>query len=203
MADPEFATKLARVVEKTKKRNGITVRKPQAGKLKQEVDLILHLYDTAWERNWGFYPATKREADKLYVDLKDFVDVDLIRFAVIDGKNVGFFLAIPDLNQALHLAYPRPGEPELWTLLKTFVYWKVLHKVTGQRVVFMGVEPEYRGKGAEAAMMQSFLEDGLRYRKYYDSDLGWVLESNLPMNQLAETYKAKLYKKYRFYQKPL
>ncbi len=153
---------------------------------------------------WGFYPATKREADKLYDDLKDFVDAELIRFAVIDGKDIGFFLAMPDLNEALHLAYPRPGEPEIWTLLKTLVYWKVLRKVKGQRVVFMGVEPEYRGKGSEAAMMQSFLQDGLAHpKKYYDSDLGWVLESNQPMNQLAMTYKAKLYKKYRFYQKPL
>ena len=204
MADPAFVTKLSRVVEKTKERNHIIVRKPDPKKLKNEVDLILHLYDTAWERNWGFYPATKREADKLYDDLKDFVDAELIRFAVIDGKDIGFFLAMPDLNEALHLAYPRPGEPEIWTLLKTLVYWKVLRKVKGQRVVFMGVEPEYRGKGSEAAMMQSFLQDGLAHpKKYYDSDLGWVLESNQPMNQLAMTYKAKLYKKYRFYQKPL
>jgi GNAT superfamily N-acetyltransferase len=203
LEDPAFVNKLSRVVERTKERNHITIRTPVPGKLKVEVDLILHMYDTAWERNWGFYPATKREADKLYTDLKDFVETDLIRFAVIDGKNVGFFLALPDLNEVLHLAYPRPGEPELWTLLKILFYWKVQRRIKGQRVVFMGVEPEYRGKGSEAAMMQSFLQDGLVHRRYYGSDLGWVLESNQPMNQLATTYKAKLYKKYRFYQKPL
>ena len=195
--------KLVRVVEKTKQRYGITLRKPDPKNLRKEVDLLRHLWNTCWTRNWGFYPLTDREADKLFKDLKDFVDVDLVRFAIVDGKNVGFLLGLPDLNQALHYAYPRPGVPELWYLLKVVWFWKIRRKVTGQRILLLGVEPEYRAKGVEAAMNLSYFEEGVRTRKYYDTDSGWVLESNQPMNQLAETFHAKLYKRYRIYQAPI
>ena len=130
--------------------------------------------------------------------MKDFVEPDLVRFARVKDKDVAFFLALPDLNQALHLAYPRPGEPELFTLLKVLWYWKVAKKVTGQRVVFMGVEPEWRAKGLEGAMMLDFIHDTIRLGKYFDTDSGWVLESNQPIIQLWITFKADLYKKYRF-----
>jgi GNAT superfamily N-acetyltransferase len=195
--------KLVRVVEKTRTRNRIVLRKPQPGKLKQEIGKILDLYDTAWAENWGFYPPTQREADKLYKDMKQFVDLDLVHFAQIDGQDIGFLLALPDMNQALHLAYPHPGEPELWTLLKVFWHWKIRPKITGQRIIFMGVKPEHRGKGVEAALCLAFFEEGVRYRKYYDSDAGWVLETNQPMNQLSQTFNAKLYKRYRFYEAAL
>ena len=47
--------------------------------MRKEVDLLHHLWDTCWSANWAFYPLTDREADKLFKDLKDFVDVDLVR----------------------------------------------------------------------------------------------------------------------------
>ncbi len=195
--------KLVRVVEKTKDRLGVTLRKPDPKNLRKEVDLLHHLWDTCWTRNWGFYPLTDREANKLFKDLKDLVDVDLVRFAIVDGKDVGFLAGFPDLNQALRYAYPRPGVPEIWTLLKLLWFWKVRRKVTGQRVMLLGVEPEYRAKGVEAAMNLSFFQEVIEKRKYYDADSGWVLETNQPMNQLAVTFKAKLYKRFRLYQKPL
>src|SRR5258708_6339101 len=161
MASGGMTPKLRRVVDKTKERNHITLRKPDPKNLKKEVDLLHHLWDTCWSANWAFYPLTDREADKLFKDLKDFVDVDLVRFGMIDGKDVGFLLALPDFNQVLRLAYPRPGEPEIFTLLKVLWYWKVRRKITGQRILLLGVEPQYRAKGVEAAMNLSFYEDGI------------------------------------------
>ena len=101
------------------------------------------------------------------------------------------------------MAYPRPGEPEIITLLKVLWYWKVRHKITGQRILLLGVEPEHRAKGVEAAMNLSFFEEGMTHLKYYDTDSGWVLESNQPMYQLAQTFNLTRYKTYRVYQKSL
>jgi hypothetical protein len=197
--------KLVRVGEKTKERYGISLRKPDPKNLRKEVALVQHLYNVAWERNWGFYPPTQKEADKLFKDLELFIDVDLVRFASIKGvaDEVGFLLALPDFNEALHWAYPQPGVPEIITLLKVLYFWKIKRGIKGQRVMLMGVKPEYRMKGVEAVMNLSFFQEVIEKKKFYDTDSGWVLETNQPMNQLAITYKADKYKTWRFYQMPL
>jgi hypothetical protein len=192
--------KLVRVVEKTRERNGIKIRKPDTKKLKQELATIRSIWENAWEKNWGFQPPTDKELDHLFKDLKDYVDPALARIAEIDGKAVGFLLALPDMNQALKAAYPNPQTPEIITLLKVLWHWKIRPKITGQRILLMGVLPEYRSKGADAAMNLSFFEEGIR-NKYYDTDAGWVLETNQPMNQLSVSFHAKLYKRYMVYER--
>lgn len=197
-----FPEKVKRVVEKTMDRYKITIRKPDPKNLRGELKLLRNVYETAWEKNWGNVPPTDHEMDHLFADLKDYFDPDLAQFAYVDGQLAGFFLCLPDMNQVLKLAYPRPNEPEPITLIKAFWHWKIRPKITQQRVVFLGVKEEYRRLGVDAAMFYSFYKLGI-YRKYRDIDMGWVLESNQPMNQLSEVFKVKLYKKYRFYQKAL
>lgn len=194
--------KLVRVVEKTKERNGIKIRKPDPKRLREELAHIRNIWTSAWEKNWGFQPPTDLELDYLFKDLKDYVEPDLGRFAEIDGKPVGFLLALPDMNQVLKIAYPHPKKPEIITLLQILWHWKIRPKITGQRILLMGVLPEYRGKGVDAAMNLSFFEYGI-HGKYPDTDAGWVLESNQPMNQLSVSFHAKLYKRYRIYERKL
>lgn len=66
--------------------------------LKQEVALVKSLFNAAWEKNWGAIPMTDREIDDLAQALKDIADPDLIIFAEIDDKTVGFALAMRDYN---------------------------------------------------------------------------------------------------------
>ncbi|MEP7285759.1 MAG: N-acetyltransferase [Chloroflexota bacterium] len=194
--------KLVRVVEKTSARNGIKIRKGDATHLREELLIIRTIWESAWEKNWGFQPPTDRELDLLFKDLKDYFDPALGRIAEIDGKAVGFLLALPDMNQVLKLGYAHPGEPEFVTLIKILWHWKIRPKITGQRILLMGVIPEYRGKGVDAAMNLSFFQEAV-HGKYPDTDAGWVLETNQPMNQLAISFHAKLYKRYRVYEKKL
>jgi hypothetical protein len=194
--------KLVRVVEKTSARNGIVLRKPDPKKLKEELAIIRYIWEHAWEKNWGFQPPTDRELDHLFKDLKDYVEPELARIAEIEGKPVGFLLALPDMNQALKAAYPSPKTPEIITLLKVLWHWKIRPKITGQRILLMGVLPEYRGKGVDAAMNLGFFQQAIT-NKYWDTDAGWVLETNQPMNQLSVSFHAKLYKRYRIYERKL
>ncbi len=194
--------KLVRVTEKAKKRNKITVRKPDPKRLKEELQLLREIYEVGWEKNWGNVPPTQREMDALFTDLKDYFDPNLARFGEVEGKPVGFMLALPDMNEVLQRAYPRPGEPEIWTMLKALWHWKIRPKIKGQRILLLGIKPEYRRMGVDAAMNLDFVMEGLRY-KYWDTDAGWILETNQPMNQFMITFQGKLYKRYRLYQKPL
>jgi GNAT superfamily N-acetyltransferase len=201
-SEGSLPAKLVRVVEKTKERNGITIRKPDPKRLKEELNLLREIYEVAWEKNWGNVPPTQREIDALFHDLKDYFDPELARFAYVKGKPAGFFLALPDMNEVLHRAYPRPGEPEIWTLLKALWHWKIRPKIKGQRILLLGVKPEFRRMGVDAAMNLSFAQERLS-EKYWDTDAGWMLETNQAMNQFMASMKGILYKRYRIYQKAL
>ena len=60
VADGGLPAKLVRVVEKTKDRHRIVIRAPDPKIVKQEVALLLQLWNTTWRNNWGFYPLTDR-----------------------------------------------------------------------------------------------------------------------------------------------
>ena len=48
----------------------------------------------------------------------------------------------------------------------------------------------------------SFAQERLS-EKYWDTDAGWMLETNQPINQFMASMHGKLYKRYRLYQKAL
>jgi hypothetical protein len=170
--------------------------------LKQELELLRQIYQAAWEKNWGFVPPTEKEMDELFKALKDYFHPGLGVFGLVKGKPAGFMLGLPDMNQALRLAYPRPGEPEIWTLLKILWHWKIRPKITRQRVLLFGVNPEYRGMGVDAAIFLTYLSSSIK-SKYPAIDAGWILATNAPVVNQAKLFKAKDYKRYRFYQRQL
>jgi hypothetical protein len=193
--------KLVRVVEKVQKDKGIVVRMADPRRLRDELKLLREIYEAAWEKNWGFVPATDHEMDHLFKDLSEYLDPEAGRFGIINGETVGFMFGLPDMNQVLHRAYPRPGEPEIWTLLKALWYWKVRRVITGLRVLLFGVKPDYRGIGVDAAISLNMFRGLLG--KYWDIDCGWFLETNHAMILFAKAMKFRLYRRYRFYQRPL
>ncbi|MCC7450012.1 MAG: hypothetical protein IT324_21520 [Anaerolineae bacterium] len=194
--------KFKRVIAKTKDRYKITFRKADIKNLNEDFKLIREIVNTAWEKNWGFVPPTDKEMDHLVKDLRDYFNPDTTFIGFVDGKPAGFLLSVPDMNQVLIKAYPRPDQSEIWTLIKALWHWKIRSKITWQRLALMGVKPEYRMMGIEAALGYQYVTEGL-VSKTPNLDAGWILESNNPANTIMKGLNGKLYRRYRFYQKPL
>lgn len=201
-ASGQFPEKLLRVVRKTKERAGIVTRQADVKRLKEELALLREIYQSAWEKNWGFVPPTDHEMDDLFANLRQYFDARLGTFATVNGELAGFIMALPDMNQVLHRAYPRPGTPEIWTLLKALWHWKIRPKITRQRVMLMGVKPQFRRKGVDAALFLAHLELS-KDTPFPPIDAGWILEINDAAKTLAKTFGAYTYKQYRFFQKAL
>ncbi|MEK6609411.1 MAG: N-acetyltransferase, partial [Gemmatimonadota bacterium] len=94
----------ARLVEGARKlaqRYRITLRPIDMRKYWEEVALVKKLYNSAWEKNWGFIPFTDAEIDHLAKQLKPVVVPDLVVFAEMKGELIGFAITLPDFNQAL------------------------------------------------------------------------------------------------------
>ena len=194
--------KLIRVTEKIKQRRNLIVRPMRMKDFDAEVELYKKVYNSSWERNWGFVPMTDPEIDELAKNLKQLIDPDLIYFVEQEGEVVGGSLCIPDLNEPLRLAYPRPGTPELLTMVKLLWHWKVRKQVNWVRVLAFGVLPEFRGIGVDALLYIETAKAAAR-KGYTLAESSWILEDNEMMNRGMRSMGGEVYKTYRMYQKTL
>jgi GNAT superfamily N-acetyltransferase len=194
--------RLNRIAGSIMKRSKITVRPADPKQMKREFQNIKDIYNTAWDKNWGFVPLTTRELDALVEGLGLIIDTRLLYFAYVEGALAGFILAVPDLNEVLRLARPNPAEPEFLTLLKVLWHWKVRRVIKGVRVPLMGVNAEFRGRGVDAVLYAKILQ-AITDSGYFASDSGWILETNEAMVSIAKNFGSRIYKTHRIYEKAL
>ncbi len=187
----------SRAVEIVKKRlPGIKIRKIKLKKIRDEVKIIREIFNSAWKNNWGFIPLSTEEFDVLAADLKSIVDDNFAHIAEIDGKPVGFSVALPDYNQIFRNMNGR---------LLPFGIFKILwnkRKINKIRTALMGVIPEYQGKGIDVLLHREAIENGLK-KNVYSSEVGWILENNIQMVRVAERIGGTIDKRYRMYSKIL
>ena len=190
---PERLIRGAKLIAKRKK---ITLRPIDMKRFSEEVELIKKVYNSAWERNWGFIPMTEAEIDHLAKDLKPVIVPELVVFAEREGELIGFAVALPDLNVALKT---NPSGRLFPGILK--ILWKA-RKITRLRVMLLGVVPEYRGYGADALMYHWIWDKGyaLGYRW---AEAGWILEDNAAMNNGLLRMGFEHYKTLRLFDRPL
>ncbi|MBL8164942.1 MAG: N-acetyltransferase [Anaerolineae bacterium] len=201
----EHATgdRLERITRKVMERNKITIRNIDRKNLKQEFMLFKEIYNAAWDKNWGFVPMTPKELDALVNSLGQFFEPDYAFFAYIEDQPAGFVMAIPDFNQVLQKVYPRPGVPEIVSLIQALWYWKIRPVIHWARIPLMGVKEQFRNKGIDAALYYYVLMALLNDPRITDSDSGWILEANENMVSIARSFGSTIYKTHRFYQKTL
>jgi len=192
--------KLIRVTEKIRTRKDFHIRSVNMKKFDEEVEKVKKIYNNSWDRNWGFVPFTDPEIDRLAASLKPILDPSVVFFVELDGEAIGFGLSLPDLNQPLHLAYPKPTTPEALTMVKMAWHWKVRRKVDWLRVFALGVLPEYRGTGVDALIYMETAKAALR-KGYKWVEMSWILENNEMINRTSQLLGGKIYKTYRMYQK--
>ncbi|KAK3582291.1 hypothetical protein CHS0354_023830 [Potamilus streckersoni] len=190
--------RLKRISELVKKRENITIRHANLKKFEEEVHHVLDVYNNAWEENWGFVPMTDLEFKDLASSLKKIVDPGLVYFAENnEGKPVGFSISLPDMNYPLKFTN---GNPLTLTGIIKFIWYR--RKITKIRTIVMGVIKGYRNKGIDSAFISETIDYAIK-KGITDCEVGWVLESNVPMNRLANAIGAKIHKRYLIYEKKL
>ena len=196
----EFVERLDKIVERNAKRGNITIRQLNAKRKKDEFRIFRDIYNQAWDKNWGFVPMNDSELDALVESLGMFVEPEMAFFAEVNGDPAGFILTLPDFNELLHKAYPRPGVPEIWSLLKIGWNWKVAKVIKGLRVPLMGVKSQYRNMGIDLMMFHATIK--AIPERYTHADASWILDTN-PLIKIGEKLGTKIYKRHRYYQKHL
>lgn len=197
----QFSTeKLGRMQKIVRERYDITVRQVNFSdkqQFKKDVATLKHIYNQAWEPNWGFVKMTDEEFDFLVKDLKMLADPSLVPIIESKGEPASFALCMPDINQVL--IHNRRGTTlgAAWHLLTK------KKKINWLRIIAFGILPKFQKTGVDAVM---YWEIGKRGPKLgiHDGEASWILEDNTMMNRgMTLTMNSELYKVYRMYEKKL
>jgi GNAT superfamily N-acetyltransferase len=185
------------LAEKLGPEHGIRLRRMRRRSLRKDLDVFAEIYNEAWSRNWGFVPYTKADLDAYAMDLHLVFDPDWFMVAEReDGEPVGVAITIPDVNQVLKRMNGRLL-PLGW-----LHYLRRRRIIDGCRVGFLGVKRDYQHTGVAAALYAEHFETSERSRVKW-GEMGWILETNTPMNRAMEGMGGKIVKRYRIYERAL
>jgi len=191
------SVKLNGILKNRLKHKGITIRKIDLKKFKEEANKLREVYNSAWDKNLGFVPMTENEFNYLAKDLKLILDPDFCLLAEKDGKVIGFALAIPDVNQVLIKI--KKGRLFPTGLLKLLLNKK---KINGVRVIALGVIEGFRKMGIESCFYGDFISTSVK-KGIQKAEASWILENNELMNRAMVNINGTAYKKYRIFEKAI
>lgn len=187
---------LERFSDAVLKREGATLRTLEKKRIFEEVDRFRSVYNRAWERNWGFVPMTDSEIDHMARSLKPVIEPGLVLFLERDGETIGFALALPDVNAAVKHAN---GRMFPFGLLKILYYSR---KIALARVLVLGILKEHRGRGLDIPIYLALVRNAAK-KGMHSGEMSWILEDNTAIRRPLERFGAKVYKRYRFYERPI
>ena len=189
---PKKILRVAGIAEK----GGVRARPLDKNKFVSEMKIFQEVYNSAWEKNWGFLPLNDDELTYMGKNLKPVIVPELTWIAERDGSPVGFLGLLPDFNFVLkHMN----GKMNPISIIKALYYSK---RIKDLRLLLLGIKAEYRNRGVDALLFR----EGFREVKkggYQRVEFSWILEDNIPTQRLIEMIGGKLYKKYRIYEKNL
>ena len=187
---------LMRLADRIRQRKQkITVRGANLKDMDAEIDRIMDLQNRGLAHFPNFTPYNRASIEALVLPMVEVVDPELVLFAEVDGQPAGWFPAVPNLNEVfIHLnglRYP-------WDYLRALKYSHYQPKSIAIKSVV--VPPEYWDTGVGVLLFDEMARRAAA-KGYTWADMSLTGEYNTDTWPLAHRMGAKIYKRYRFYEK--
>jgi len=192
-AVPEY---LERAVARIARRNRFSLRPFSMDRFEAELDLLWEIYNSAWEKNWGFVPMTRKEFLFAANDMKAIVRPGLCFIAEVEGQPAGFSLTLPNINPLLK---------ELDGRLLPFGWLRFLlgkKRIDSFRVITLGIKKPFRRMGIDVAFYHATYRELVKIRAS-QVEMSWILEDNIPMLDPIRRIGGKEHKRHRLYERHL
>jgi len=189
--------RLAALADRARARTQLSFRDLEPQEFWKEVELCWEIYNSAWERNWGFVPMTRDEFLHMARSLKPLLVPQFAFLAEIAGEPAGFMLCTPDYNRALK----KNRNGRLFPLGAIRVLRGKRQIRTG-RIMALGIKPKFR----TSSILPLFMHEATRRAIAYGSpgaEASWILEENTLMRRPLEDFGGRVYRRWRIYDRPL
>jgi GNAT superfamily N-acetyltransferase len=195
---PDVMPEIYKRASERSAKNGYIVKEfTKRSEVRPYIHPVFHLINQTYTHIFGFAAFDEKEMDFFANRYIYLLDPRLIK-VVVNPQNepLGFVIAMPDISDGIRKAKGR---------LFPFGIIKILQsrKHTLQLNLLLGaIKPEFRHKGLDTLMAIKMLESAKELGlEVIDSHL--IMEENRPMRAEMERLSAKIYKRYRVYQKKL
>lgn len=199
-AASEVPRALKSAYEKALSDKDVTLRPLDKKQLLKELRIVVSIANDAWSDNWGFVPWTEEEMTALANNLKMLVTGDYIAIAEYKGEPAAMAITLPNINDWIAGLDGRLL-PFGWAKLAWNLFARPPKSV---RMPLMGLRRKYHGTTVGAVLGMAVIA---RVRNYHvgrgttRGEASWILEDNMPMRRMIESFGGKPYKTYRIYEK--
>lgn len=177
---------------------GYTFRHMEKDKMFEYAEDFRTIYNKAWVKHSNFKGMPETQARSIMRKLKPVMDCELIWFAYYNNKPVGFFIALPELNQIFKYI---KGNLNWWGKIKFLFHQKrgVCNNVFGMA---FGIVPDHQKKGLEGAIMMAVKKQfETRGNKYKNIIVTWIGDFNPKMIRIVQNLGTNKYMTLRTYRK--
>ncbi len=184
------------LAQRIRKNGWVTLRTPQKSRWREEVAVVQELMNKAMAHLPDFRPWEREAVEGLLEPFLSIADLDLILFAEIEGRTIGWFAAVPNMNEVLiHLN----GLRRPWDYARLLAWARRKPRCLALKSVL--ILPEYWGSGAALLLIDEMAKRA-RAKGYQWVDLSLTSADNPSTPELATRMGATIYKRYRTYTRP-
>jgi hypothetical protein len=186
-----------RLAERATARNNLVFRDLEPKRFWDDVEICWGIYNSAWERNWGFVPMSRDEFLYMAKELRPVLLEKFAFVAEVNGTPAGFMLSAMDMN--LIFKRIRSGR-----LLPTGLF-KLLagrHRIRSGRVMALGIKEEFRTRSILPLFLYEAARRALAWG-YSGGEASWILDDNYAMRQPLESLGGRLDKRWRIFDRPI
>lgn len=193
-----FPERMVKIVERISQRPGYSFRHFEFRNSQKYINDICEIYNSTWTQlKEDFTPLNPDILNESLQKAKIIIDEEIIWFAYMNDKPIGFFILYPDLNQILrHL----DGRMNFLNKLK-FLYYKYTNEISRVRAVVGGVHYAYQNSGVESAIFFMIYKIFKQKTWVKELELSWVGDYNpkmLAIYKALGAIKVKTHVTYRY-----
>ncbi|MGC4005975.1 MAG: GNAT family N-acetyltransferase [Pirellulales bacterium] len=163
--------KLQYIIDASCDRFNVVIRPMSRKTFDQDLKAFVNIYNSSLVKTWGFVPFSEAEGKHLAVGLKQLLVPELVLFAEIDGKPVGFCAALLDYN---------PRIKKIDGKLFPFGFLRLLwnkRAIKNLHIISTNVIPEYQSWGIGLVLLNGLIPKVMEWGMQ-EAEFSWVLESN-------------------------
>jgi len=178
--------------------SGIKIRRFNRLRTQKELNWWVDLFLKTFSEHWGYIPATREEVKKRFgiKHMRWIVDSSLFLIAEFNGSPVAYIWSMPDYNQVFQ---KMNGRLDIFQIFK-FLLNK--SKINMGKLPLIGIKKEFRNKNIGSYLNYLTLLE-MKKRGYIGAEVGWIDEGNKSANATISITGAKLYKKFRVFDKKI